>query len=87
MSQDEKPEIPGEVLDRLNLKHEDVEELAQYFATSLRQQMRNDFYRDVGKGAFGLVRKAFVLLLLYLAWKGAGGEHGWFEPVRKFFMG
>jgi hypothetical protein len=87
MPEDQKPEIPGEVLHRLKLNQEDVDELSKYFAASLRQHMRNDFYRDVGKGAFGLFRKAFVVLLLYLAWKGSGGEHGWFEPVRKFFMG
>lgn len=81
------PEIPGDVLHRLKLKQEDVDELSKYFAASLRKNMRNDFYQDVGKGAFGLIKKAGVVLLLYLAWKGSGGEHGWFEPVRKFFMG
>ncbi|RKP50500.1 hypothetical protein [Trinickia fusca] len=86
MQDDQMPEIPREVLQRLNLKQEHVDELSRYFAASLRQYMRNDFYRDVGEGAFGLIRKAVLVVLLYLAWKGSGGEHSWFEPIRKFFM-
>jgi hypothetical protein len=87
MPEDQMPEISGEVLQRLNLKQEDVAELSKYFSAALRQNMRNDFYRDVGKGAFGLIKKAWLVLLLYLAWRGAGGATGWFEPVRKFLMG
>jgi hypothetical protein len=87
MPEDHMPEISGETLKRLNLHPEDLQELSRYFVASLRQNMRNDFYRDVGKGSFGLVRKAVVVVLLYLAWKGAGAEHGWIEPLRKFFMG
>ena len=87
MPEDQIPEISGETLQRLNLRQEDVHELSRFFAASLRESMRNDFYRDVGKGSFGLVRKAVVVVLLYLAWKGAGAEHGWIEPLRKFLLG
>lgn len=87
MPEDQMPEIPSELLQRLHLKQEDVEDLSKYFAASLRAHMRNDFYRDVGKGAFGLIRKFFIVILLYLAWKGSGADHGWVEPLRKFFMG
>jgi len=51
------------------------------FANSLIVQQNST------KGAFGVMRKGFYVLLLYLAWKGPGGEHGWFEPIRKFFIG
>lgn len=87
MPEDQMPEISGETLQRLNLRQEDVHELSKFFAASLRENMRNDFYRDVGKGSFGLFRKAFFVIVIYLAWKGSGAEHGWVEPIRKFFLG
>ena len=86
MQDDHVPEIPGEILQRLNLNQEHIDDLSRYFAASLRQYMRNDFYRDVCEGAFVLIRKGMLVVLLYLAWKGSGGEHSWFEPIRKFFM-
>jgi hypothetical protein len=87
MPEDQMPEISGETLQRLNMRQEDLHELSKFFAASLRENMRDDFYRDVGKGSFGLVRKAVMAVLLYLLWKVAGAEHGWVEPLRKFLMG
>lgn len=87
MPEEQLPEIPEELLKRLNVSKDDAHVLGRFFAASVREQMQNEFYRDVGKGAFGLLKKALIVGALYLAWRGAGGSAGWLESFRKFFIG
>jgi hypothetical protein len=87
MPEDQMPEFPAELLERFKLNERDVELISTYLMASMRRQMRNEFYRDVGKGVVRVGWKVVLAIGLYLAWKGSGGPSGWLEPVRKFLVG
>ncbi|RKP43786.1 hypothetical protein [Pararobbsia silviterrae] len=86
MGDNGEAELPQDVLDRLGLSKHDVDRIADYFRKDLREQMRAEFYRDVGQGVVRLGWKALVAIGAYLAWKGSGGSSGWIEFLRKVFF-
>lgn len=80
-------EFPPELRDRLKLSEHDVKALSDYMTETVREQMREEFYQDVGRGVFRVGWKLVGVAALYLAWKGSGGPGGWVDMMVKFLRG
>ena len=53
------------------LSNADVEAIVD----ALQQRVVQNFYRDLGRGVWGFVKKALLIVLLTLAAYGAGRSH------------
>jgi hypothetical protein len=56
-----------------SLTEEDINAIAE----ALEKRLENKFYRDLGKGFWGLVTKGLLLLLLFIAAQGAFNGNWW----------
>lgn len=60
-----------------NLTDADVEAIV----AQLKEQLVTDFYGEVGRGIWGWVEKAVLVLLFVLALQGIAGDRSWINQV------
>lgn len=63
--------------DERNLTDADVEAIV----TELKTQLVADFYGEIGKGIWGLFKKAILPVLLILALYGASQDKGFIQSI------